>query len=602
MADNNLHPAALTRGDLPGTWLLGGDLNEPVDPVELAEARDMANRADAGKRQEASKHRPRSKRPATFQHQHHQSLDDWLRVLPPLQRKGNEFYGPCPLCGEGVNRFAVKEARDGTVLLNCRKCKQRGMSDYDFFVAMLKMFFPRETFMSTPSSNRTLKPKTPENPYDGVPMRYDERLNEYFPILLPFKVEGNEPLPLRTPVAEDVRQLLEHLGLAIRWNSRANRIELKTETWDWFNYGDFDAMLHNALENVMYPVKDKKTEEVSYKARSISKDRMLRSLAGIAQENKVDPFLDYLEALPEPKTPIEEREGLAMRLLDTIFGVKPECKELAAYGVRNLLRAVIHRTLTPGYDYDDMLILKSPEGHGKSKTLKAILPDPAYFTDRFSLDLDPMKQTEKTFGKVIIESAELEGMTRAETAKLYAFLSSSSDTYRRPWGTVPVDIPRRWCVVGTTNKHAALNFPPEQSGRRYIYVELEDEPKMKSVPEILKYVASIRDKLWAEALWAVRNLDDGAPAWLPKKLTEQQTAINKQHLWTPDEATEAVDGYLERSNTDLNNISTVEVANWYYGNGHRNLKVESIAAALVARGFTCRRTKKGKRWSKDGQG
>ena len=186
MKDDNLHPAALTRGDIPGQWLLGGDLNEPVDPAELAEARDLADRAEAGKRQEASNHRPRSKRPATFQHQPHQSLDDWLRVLPPLQRKGNEFYGPCPLCGEGVDRFAVKEAHDGTVLLNCRYCKGSGMSDYDFFVALLAKFFPRESsadLQSKPKSDQSpIKPKTPENPYDGVPMRYDENLNEYFPV------------------------------------------------------------------------------------------------------------------------------------------------------------------------------------------------------------------------------------------------------------------------------------------------------------------------------------------------------------------------------------------------------------------------------------
>lgn len=596
MDTNDLHPAALTRGDLPGTWILGGDPNEPVDPAELAKARDISHRADAGIRQEARKHRPRSRPPSTFQRQGQPSIDDWLRVLPELKRSGKRWIGPCPLCG-GVDRFNLTDSDKALVF--CRECVSRqGMGQTDYFKAMCQRFFPTEAFMPSPPSTA---PKTTENPYDGVPLRYDERLNEFVPVL-PFNVEGNEPLPLRTPVAEDVRQLLEHLGLSIRWNSRANRIELKTETWDWFNYGDFDAMLHNALENVMYPVKDKKSEEVSYKSRSISKDRMLRSLAGIAQENKVDPFLDYLEALPEPTTPIEEREGLAMQLLDIIFGVKPECRELAAYGFRNMLRAVVHRTLTPGYDYDDMLILKSPEGRGKSKMLKALLPDAAYFTDRFSLDLDPMKQTEKTFGKVIIESAELEGMTRAETAKLYAFLSSASDTYRRPWGTVPVDIPRRWVVVGTTNKHAALNFPPEQSGRRYIYVELEDEPKMKSVPEILKYVSSIRDELWAEALWAVRNLDDGAPAWLPKKLTEQQTAINKQHLWTPDEASEAVQEYLERPDTDLNNVSTVEIANWYYGQTHRNLKPESFAAALGALEFTCRRTKKGKRWSKNGQG
>ncbi len=252
-------------------------------------------------------------------------------------------------------------------------------------------------------------------------------------VTLPFRIEGNGNLNLKQPVAEDIRQLFQHMGLETRWNTRANRVELKGEA-DWFNYGDYDSALHNALENIWYGVEDKEKEKIIYKPRSFSDTRLLRSLTGIAQENKVDPFLEYLKALLEPTTPTADREALAMHFIHGVWGVKEGYRKLAAYGFRNLLRAIVHRTLQPGYSYDDMRILKGPEGHGKSKDLKALLPDPQYFADKFSLEPDLTKQIEKTFGKVLIECAELEGMTKADTAKLYAFLHGRySNPIQRQW-------------------------------------------------------------------------------------------------------------------------------------------------------------------------
>lgn len=262
------------------------------------------------------------------------TIDDWLRVLPDMRPAGrNAWHGPCPLCGEGDDRFNIKEGETAEVLVLCRECQRQGISHFDFYKQLCDMFFPREIPMSKPARSKIvpLKPEMPKEPESGE-------------VTLPFKIKGNGNINLKQPVAEDIRQLLQHMGLETRWNTRANRVELKGEG-DWFNYGDYDSALHNALENIWYGVEDKEKEKVIYKPRSFSDTRLLRSLTGIAQENKVDPFLEYLEALPEPTTPTADREALAMRFIHGVWGVKEGYRELAAYGFRNLLRAIVHRTI-----------------------------------------------------------------------------------------------------------------------------------------------------------------------------------------------------------------------------------------------------------------
>lgn len=54
-------------------------------------------------------------------------------IVPGLTRHGQYWIGPCPLCGEGVDRFNVKETPDGDLWL-CRKCGDGKYHDViDFF-------------------------------------------------------------------------------------------------------------------------------------------------------------------------------------------------------------------------------------------------------------------------------------------------------------------------------------------------------------------------------------------------------------------------------------------------------------------------------------
>ena len=61
-----------------------------------------------------------SKQPDRGSHME-RSAEDWARACE-LKKVGGEFKGPCPVCG-GTDRFHAKTARNGRVLVHCRRCE-----------------------------------------------------------------------------------------------------------------------------------------------------------------------------------------------------------------------------------------------------------------------------------------------------------------------------------------------------------------------------------------------------------------------------------------------------------------------------------------------
>ena len=54
------------------------------------------------------------------------SLVDIVSEIVPLTKRGAEFHGPCPFCGEGYDRFIVWPEQDETGRYWCRQCNRKG--------------------------------------------------------------------------------------------------------------------------------------------------------------------------------------------------------------------------------------------------------------------------------------------------------------------------------------------------------------------------------------------------------------------------------------------------------------------------------------------
>lgn len=157
------------------------------------------------------------------------------------------------------------------------------------------------------------------------------------------------------------------------------------------------------------------------------------------------------------------------------------------------LKAVVARQLLPGVKFDNMLVLSGSEGIGKS-TLFKLLVGEKFFTDSFSFGWDSKRMYEAIEGKLIVECAELDGFDKKEAEAVKAFLSSSSDRYRRAYARIATEVPRRCVFAGSTNHVEVLR---SQAGNRRMWImQCNKDAIITPVWELLttEYV----EQLWAE--------------------------------------------------------------------------------------------------------
>ena len=179
------------------------------------------------------------------------------------------------------------------------------------------------------------------------------------------------------------------------------------------------------------------------------------------------------------------------------------------------LLAAVRRVRQPGAKFDELLILESPQGFGKSSALRALCGD-AWFSDDLPLGVETQRVIERTGGKWIIEAAELHGHRGRETDELKAFLSRQVDgPVRLAYARLPVSVPRQFVLVGTTNRGAhylkdstgARRFWPVSIGRFDVAALLRDRDQLWAEVAQREPYASIR---LAEDLWATAAVEQEA--------------------------------------------------------------------------------------------
>lgn len=148
------------------------------------------------------------------------------------------------------------------------------------------------------------------------------------------------------------------------------------------------------------------------------------------------------------------------------------------------------RIYEPGCQADYTLILKGPQGRGKSKGLGE-LAGREYFCD----DIEAVggKDTaERLQGMMIVELGELDAFKKAESSKIKAFLTRRTDRYREPYEHKAVNHPRQCVFAGSTND---AEFLTDITGNRRYWVISVSSTRLDT-----KAIRAERDQLWAEAV------------------------------------------------------------------------------------------------------
>jgi len=257
-------------------------------------------------------------------------------------------------------------------------------------------------------------------------------------------------------------------------------------------------------------------EWMQHEGIGATREIVAQAIEAVCRERCFHPIRQYLNGLRWDGKP---RLG---RWLQTYAGVIPDddTKDtyISAVGSRWLISAVA-RVMRPGCKADCAPIFEGPQGKLKSTLLRVIGGE--WFTDEIA-ELGSKDAAMQCHGAWIIELAELDAMSRAETSKVKAFMSRTRDRFRPPYGRRLVDLPRQCVFAGTVNVDTYLK--DDTGNRRWWPI------RCMGVIDI-DALARDRDQLWAEA---VVGFDDGDPWWFETEELVREAEAEQAARYAPD--------------------------------------------------------------------
>lgn len=237
------------------------------------------------------------------------------------------------------------------------------------------------------------------------------------------------------------------------------------------------------------------------------------ALISVANDNGYHPVRSYLENLEWDG--VRRLEGIFTDILgaeDTALN-----RELA----KLIFAGAVSRVFKPGVKFDYFVIVKGPEGCGKSSLFS--LMGGEWFSDSVA-SIEGKEGMESVQGKWIIEMPELVTTKRSEVESLKSFISRQEDRYRPAYGRKEEMRPRQCIMVGTTNEDHFLRGL-NTGNRRSPVVDIDPRLRKVEVP-VRQWVSENRDQVWAEAMGLYRG---GYPLWLGDDLTLEARKTQDAH-------------------------------------------------------------------------
>jgi putative DNA primase/helicase len=224
-----------------------------------------------------------------------------------------------------------------------------------------------------------------------------------------------------------------------------------------------------------------------------------RGVAQAAREHAFNPVIDYFdrcESMWDGKARVQNALGTYwgagdseyLQLVSTMFFV-----------------GIVVRGYRPGVKHDHAPVFEGGQGRGKSTALKVLGGE--WFADT------PFRMGEKDGylsiqGVLLYEVAELEQFNRSEVTAIKAFMSSTIDRFREPYGRRMKNMPRRCAFAATTNEN---EYFKDNTGNRRFW------PVASGNIDIDALIRD-RDQLFGEA---IHMLNSGV-LWYPTRQQQEQ--------------------------------------------------------------------------------
>tara|TARA_R110000824_G_scaffold176239_2_gene355142 strand:- start:3818 stop:5878 length:2061 start_codon:yes stop_codon:yes gene_type:complete len=225
-----------------------------------------------------------------------------------------------------------------------------------------------------------------------------------------------------------------------------------------------------------------------------SKEITIDAISATAKANARNPLIEYFERVEHSTT---DPEGLALDWL--VWGAGAADTPInRAYSVKFLIAAVA-RAYDPGCKVDTVLTLVGGQGLRKSSGFEALSP-PGFFSDS-QLDISNKDAYQQIRRPLVYEISEFASFSKREIEAVKAFITSTADRYREPYGRLVVTRKRQNVFVATTNDATPLS--DATGSRRFWSVDIDGL--------LVSDLRQHRDSIWGAA---VRAYKAGAEWWL----------------------------------------------------------------------------------------
>lgn len=239
------------------------------------------------------------------------------------------------------------------------------------------------------------------------------------------------------------------------------------------------------------------------------------------------------------------------------------------------LCGAVLRAYQPGSKFDNVLVLEGPQGVGKSEALSVL--GGAWHCESIT-DVGSKDSLMNLRGMWIVEFAELDAISRVESARIKQHISAKNDVYRPSYGRRSITVPRQNVFAATCNPDKYLK---DETGARRFW------PVRCGKTLDLEGLRRDKDQLWAEAVYLWRR---GEQTWATLDMTYLTEAQNERFIEDPWE--EHVEGFLvQRTEVLIREVLdflNVEVARQTQSDKNR------VAKILRRLGFVCVVERQGK--------
>lgn len=261
----------------------------------------------------------------------------------------------------------------------------------------------------------------------------------------------------------------------------------------------------------------------------VSPAKIADAVAVVLEKHKYHPVRDYLDGLTWDGEP-----RLDTLLADWI-GVEDDSDYVRTV-IRKALTAAVARIYKPGIKYDYMLVIRGPQGIGKSMLLKKLAGS---WVQETMTTVEGKEACEQLRGFWLVEMGELSATRKADNEAIKLFLSRQTDTYRVPYGKRLSEFPRQCVFIGTTNSPTYLSDP--SGNRRYWPVTVTgiNQKRGPWYAMTQDYV----DQVWAEAVFRFRA---GESLYLDDKKLADEAILQQMAVRRESEKVGMIGLYLDR--------------------------------------------------------